>query len=217
MESKDHSKEFKDYFIESVEIAGQDFKLSSRFARWFAQWLDFLVLLIPPVFVIGILGRLGIAIDPLFAVALIWIGFYLLFQDGINKGRSFGKRIMSMRVVNAETGAPCSYGKSILRNLFILIPLVNIVDALMIFGDKRQRLGDKLAKTLVVKGNPPKNGVPADPPKIVKTFCVGFGILVGFWVIGYALLEEAPRNFESTDGLVQIRAPFSWDQLRTWQ
>ncbi len=36
MESKDHSKEFKDYFIESVEIAGQDFKLSSRFARWFA-------------------------------------------------------------------------------------------------------------------------------------------------------------------------------------
>jgi hypothetical protein len=87
----------------------------------------------------------------------------------------------------------------------------------MIFGDKRQRLGDKLAKTLVVKGNPPKNGVPADPPKIVKTFCVGFGILVGFWVIGYALLEEAPCNFESTDGLVQIRAPFSWDQLRTWQ
>jgi hypothetical protein len=31
------------------------------------------------------------------------------------------------------------------------------------------------------------------------------------------LFERAPRNFESTDGLVQIRAPFSWDQLRTWQ
>ena len=53
----------------------------------------------------------------------------------------------------------------------------------MIFGDKRQRLGDKLAKTLVVKGNPPKNGVPAEPPKIVKTFFVGVGILAGLWVV----------------------------------
>jgi hypothetical protein len=87
----------------------------------------------------------------------------------------------------------------------------------MIFGDKRQRLGDKLAKTLVVKGNPPKNGVPAEPPKTVKTLFVGVGILVGFWVVGYALFERAPHNYESTDGLVQITAPFSWNQLRTWQ
>jgi uncharacterized RDD family membrane protein YckC len=141
---------------------------------------------------------------------LIWIGFYLAFQDGINNGQSFGKRIMSMRVVNAETGEPCSYGKSIIRNLFItlmlvtvfvfvvlfalfvhsgfvilllVIPLVNMIDSLMILRDHRQRLGDRLAKTFVVTGNPPKNGVPAAPPKPVKTFCVGVGILAGLWVV----------------------------------
>ena len=125
---KKYSKEFKGDFIGSVEIAGQDFKLSSRFARWFAQCLDFLVLLVPVVFVVGALGRFGISLEsPLITLAmLIWLGFYLAFQDGINKGQSFGKRIMSMRVVNAETAEPCSYGKSIIRNLFIIPVFVTV-------------------------------------------------------------------------------------------
>lgn len=204
--------------VEFVEIADQNFKLASRFARWFTQSLDFFVLLIPIIFVAGVLGKFGHSLEfPLALIWLIWLGFYLLFQDGINKGQSFGKRIMSMRVVNAETGAPCNYGKSVVRNLFIIIPLVNLIDALMIFGDRRQRLGDRLAKTIVVKGNPPKNGVPAEPPKPVKTFFVGMGILVGLGAVGYALFSKTPRNFESTDGLVQITAPMFWDNMTRYK
>ncbi len=237
-----------------IETNGQEFALASRFARWFAQQLDFVILVIPFFIIIGVLSHFGILVESTAFVGVIcafvgviWTGFYLLFQDGINKGQSFGKRIMSMRVVNAETGAPCSYRKSIVRNLFIipvaitifgllflletlssglwsylwgivfLIPLVNLIDALMIFGDRRQRLGDKLAKTIVVKGNPPRGEVPAEPATPVKTFIIGMGILVGLGVVGYALYSKVPSNFESSDGLVQITAPMLWDDMTRYK
>lgn len=229
-----------------VETNGQEFELASRFARWFAQQLDFFVLGIPFLIVTGVLAHFSILVESAAFVGVLWAGFYLLFQDGISNGQSFGKRIMSMRVVNAETGDPCSYGKSVARNLFIipvaiavfgllifletfsggvgslwgiilLIPMLNLIDALMIFGDRRQRLGDKLAKTIVVKGNPPKDGVPAKPATPVKTFIVGMGILVGLGVIGYALFSKVPDNFESSDGLVQITAPILWDDMTRYK
>ena len=52
-----------------------------------------------------------------------------------------------MRVVSATTGAPCTFGQSFVRNIFtILGPL----DWIWIFGERHQRLGDKVAGTIVV-------------------------------------------------------------------
>ena len=233
-----------------IEIDGQKFELGSRFARWFAQILDFFVLVLPWVLVAGVFGG-GFNI-PIFhpgskfmlSIMMIWMILYYLFQDGLNTGRSFGKRIMSMRVVDAQTGIPCRYWQSVIRNLFpFLILFIGFLitiafesllgdiagifaiigillfhfDAIMIFGEKRQRLSDKVAKTFVVKGNPPTNGVPAGPPKPVKTFFIGMGILVGLGAVTFALFPNLPYKYESTDGLVQITAPILWDDMTEYK
>ena len=50
------------------------------------------------------------------------------------------------------TGAPITndYRTSILRNLLLFIPIVSLIDALFIFGGQYKRLGDKMAKTMVI-------------------------------------------------------------------
>lgn len=230
----------------NLEINEQRFELASRFARWFGHGLDLIVLVFPPFLIAGIFGgKLGIpAFYPdsnlMLSLIVIWVILYFLFQDGINTGQSFGKRIMSMRVIDAQDGTPCPYWKSVVRNVFPFLLffigvlftvvfeslmgdiagifmvgglLVFHIDALMIFGDKRQRLGDKVAKTLVVKGNPPKDDVPAAPPKRVRTFFIGTGILVGCVVVTVYFLEGVPKSLESDDGLVEITVPWTWDEL----
>ena len=75
------------------------------------------------------------------------MGSYFLLADGLNEGQSFAKRWLGLRVIDAKTGAACTFGQSIVRNLFgILGPF----DWIFIFGDRRQRLGDKIAGTIVV-------------------------------------------------------------------
>jgi uncharacterized RDD family membrane protein YckC len=75
-----------------------------------------------------------------------WAILYFLFADGMH-GQSFAKRWVGTRVVDADTGAPCTWGDSFIRNLFrILGP----IDGIFIFGDEHQRLGDKAAGTAVV-------------------------------------------------------------------
>ena len=233
-----------------IEINGQYFALASRFARYFAQLLDFCVLALPMFLIGGVFGG-GFNI-PLFypgstfmlSLLVIWTILYFPLQDGINNGRSFGKRIMTMRVVDAQTGIPCRYWQSVVRNLFpffvlfsgILIaavfePLLGDtvwifavvglllfhIDAIVILGAKRQRLGDRVAKTFVVKGNPPKDGVPVEPPRTVKTFFIGMGILVGLGTVVFTFIPKMPYIYESSDGLVQITAPLTWDNMTDYK
>ncbi len=80
---------------------------------------------------------------------------YMLTKDALPflEGQSVGKKLMKLRVVDDETGAAITndYGKAVIRALSLMIPLFNIVDALMVFGDDRKRFGDKWAKTKVIK------------------------------------------------------------------
>ena len=93
-------------------------------------------------------------LDSLICIPLIIIPFggiiYTLFRDCLANGQSFGKRAGDVRVVDETTGAPCTAGQSFLRNLFIFLPIVNIVDiCLLIFSGNR--LGDRVAGTKVVR------------------------------------------------------------------
>ncbi len=63
-------------------------------------------------------------------------------------GQSLGKKLMKIAVVDERTGAHCDYVRSVLRNV-IRVP--GILDAIFIFSDRRQRLGDKVAGTIVIK------------------------------------------------------------------
>jgi hypothetical protein len=90
---------------------------------------------------------------------------YLLIGDGLFEGRSIGKRLIKLKVILSETGQPCGYRESILRNfifaagyVLMTMPLIGFVfpliivvfESLLMIGDDRgMRLGDELAKTLV--------------------------------------------------------------------
>lgn len=86
---------------------------------------------------------------PLAFVGAVLSVAYLFLADGFPRGQSVGKRLLGIAVIDQVTKRPCSYPKSVVRNL--LLWLLGIVDWLFIFGRTRQRLGDKLAATIVVR------------------------------------------------------------------
>ena len=122
--------------------------LASLPQRLAGQFLDGVVASVPPIvafLLTFVLHGVGIV---LIVLTCIFAFLYTLLADGLKGGQSFGKRMVGIRVVSMETGAPCSFGQSFVRNLLLMI--LGPIDWIFIFGDRRQRLGDKAAGTIVV-------------------------------------------------------------------
>ena len=133
--------------------------------------------------------------------------------DGSHKGQGWAKKLCSIKVIDSHNGNPCTFGQSFLRRLWIYLPLINFIDVLWIFGVNRQRLGDKLARTLVVKQEPGE--IVTKGRSAHRTLAI-FGIL---FVLGYVprflfnqnqILEKVVK---STDGQVQVTVPPGWKEL----
>jgi uncharacterized RDD family membrane protein YckC len=126
--------------------------LASFGDRLFGQILDSIVAIVAVVVSLvpytfsETLGQVTFVCGVFFAL------FYILFADGFRNGQSYGKRIMKTAVIDATTGKPCTFGQSFVRNLLLLI--LGVIDWVFIFGERRQRLGDKAANTLVIKTVP---------------------------------------------------------------
>lgn len=73
---------------------------------------------------------------------------YFIFSDALPQGKSIGKLVLGMSTINKSTGKSCTLWRAFLRN--ILSPIIGTIDALFILGKGRQRIGDKLANTIVV-------------------------------------------------------------------
>lgn len=108
---------------------------------------------------------------------LIWGGTaigaaILFFMDGFGDGQGPGKKLLSLQVLQLENGKPCSFKDSFVRRLTsIFQPL----DSLWTFGKQRQRMGDKLAETVVVKLDPMPEVLETeteDPEKILENAIV---------------------------------------------
>lgn len=86
------------------------------------------------------------------AIQMVWWGalailmLALLIRDGYH-GRSPGKRLLGLRLVTPR-GEGSGYLRSIIRNLPLLIPGLNLVEAILVVLGKR-RTGDRIAKTTV--------------------------------------------------------------------
>ncbi len=115
-------------------------------------------------FIDGIIGNVPALLLMLVSVKLVPIGYiiligYLLTKDalpatgGYLGGQSIGKKLMGIKVIKEDTGGSLvgDYGTAITRQVPLLIPFFNIVDALMVFSADSKRFGDKWAKTIVVK------------------------------------------------------------------
>lgn len=114
--------------------------------------------------------------------------FFLYFAKDSLKGISVGKWIMGIMVrdENNQNETP-SFGRLFLRNLFIIIwPVEFIVWAT---NDQKKRLGDKIAKTVVVK-NPNK---PTKLPRILALIGVG----VTFFVFVFLFAGSAMKNSDA--------------------
>jgi uncharacterized RDD family membrane protein YckC len=121
---------------------------ASRSDRLFGQLLDAIVGGAPAL--VGVFAGLFIPMlgEALVMAGVLWGCFYYLFADGFEDGQSYGKRWIGMRVVDSQTGKPCTFGQSFLRNL--VLTALGPFDWIFIFGENHQRLGDKAAGTIVI-------------------------------------------------------------------
>lgn len=101
----------------------------------------------------------GIAVIIALFGFVIAFGYYLLLE-GLWDGQTVGKKLLNIKVVK-ESGHPIDLGDSVIRNL------LRIVDGLFYYAvgfvfmassDKRMRLGDRVANTVVVKATPRQTG-----------------------------------------------------------
>ena len=123
-------------------------RYAARSSRFVGQCVDGLVAGAPLV-LFFLIPRDNPAVSG--ALALGWLGwvcFHVLLADGMEGGQSWGKRVAGTRVVDATTGAPCTFGQSFIRNL--LLSVLGPIDWIFIFGERHQRLGDKAAGTIVI-------------------------------------------------------------------
>ncbi len=136
--------------------------------------IDYLIVMV--IFVPAVIFMVLATADQDFALPFIMLSLglcippfvYLLIRDGLGNGQSIGKRLVKTMVVDLTTNAPCTKGKSALRNLISGIiasfPYVGwIVDVVLLFAhDKGFRVGDLVAKTMVIAVEDYKGTVPLD-------------------------------------------------------
>jgi uncharacterized RDD family membrane protein YckC len=128
-------------------------QLASLGERLLGQIIDGFIAVIP-VIVVAILpwgSSFGVQ-QTAQSIAIAVTLSYLLFSDGFEAGQSFGKRAMNTAVVDRITNEPCTFGQSFIRNILLLV--LGFIDWIFIFGEKRQRLGDKAAGTVVITTQP---------------------------------------------------------------
>ena len=115
------------------------FPLATPLERILAAVIDWLI--------IGLLSATGFG-------AILGIA-YLLTKESlpIFDGQSIGKKLIRIKVVDNETYLPIKnmYEKSLIRNITLLIPIFQFIEAFMIFSSDRKRFGDQWAKTIVIK------------------------------------------------------------------
>ncbi len=106
--------------------------------------------------------RLGASlINGVLMIVTLFVGYLVWALVLWNEGTNPGKKMLGLAVVKADTGRLCTFGDMAVRNVvfgtlvlqtasFFTLGLAWLVDALMIFGDRRQRGIDKMSGTLVV-------------------------------------------------------------------
>ncbi|WP_426319377.1 RDD family protein [Pseudoduganella sp. R-43] len=135
-------------------------RMASLGERMLAFGIDFAAWLLAAACLLGTRDGETAALPASSFEVLSWT--YLLLRDA-GPGLSPGKRLLGLRVVRASDEGPISLLSSILRNA---THLIFILDALFILGERRRRLGDKLARTIVLRAAAVGASIPpaACPP-----------------------------------------------------
>ncbi len=114
------------------------------------------------------------------------IGFILYFSKDAIKGISPGKWIMGIMVRDEDNPSQVpSFGRLFVRNLFMIIWPVEFI--VLAASQEKKRLGDNIAKTIVVK-NPNK---PTKLPRILALAGVGLTFFVFIFLFAGAAMKNS--------------------------
>ncbi len=133
--------------------------------RFFAVLVDMVLLGIVTALImipLGLIAFMGSAMSgsafgwffggPQILMPLIWIIYFTYFES--TSGQTIGKRIMSIKVVD-ELGGSVDSSRILVRNVLRIIdwlPFLFIIGIILLSTSSgKQRLGDMVAKTIVVK------------------------------------------------------------------
>jgi uncharacterized RDD family membrane protein YckC len=87
-------------------------------------------------------------------LSAVWIVYYTYFEG--SSGQTLGKKFMNIKVVS-ETGFRCSMRQALARNILRILdflPAYYIIGLISLISTKgKKRLGDILAKTVVVRSD----------------------------------------------------------------
>jgi uncharacterized RDD family membrane protein YckC len=84
---------------------------------------------------------------------IAWGWLTILFVS--RNGQSIAKKMLGIKVVRSD-GSPASLGRifwlrNVVNTVLAFVPFYGVVDALLIFGEARQCVHDKIADTIVIK------------------------------------------------------------------
>jgi len=88
---------------------------------------------------------------PALLLFVLGLGYYVVMEAQF--GWTVGKRLLGLRVIKAN-GAPLDWGAAIIRNLLRIIDglFFYLIGAILVWtSEKKQRLGDRVAQTVVVR------------------------------------------------------------------
>jgi len=155
--------------VRDVPDANDEYQLARRLTRLLAYFLDTViaaVMIYAPFIIVAIaLGGfaalegsevnttavgVGVLASCVGLVAWIWITIVNVARNG----QTIAKKALGIKVVRRD-GSPASLGRifwlrNVVNGLLAFIPLYVLVDFLLIFGEERQCVHDKLADTIVV-------------------------------------------------------------------
>jgi uncharacterized RDD family membrane protein YckC len=138
--------------------------LASIGKRWLACAVDYIIFLVVwtllqyaftglSVHDYDIVVRYLVLVGLLVAFMIPWI---LIFpgMESFNNGQTIGKALFGIRTVKQD-GAPLDFGSSLLRHLFSFVdyfPFLGLIGVIVAANKKeKQRVGDLIAKTIVVE------------------------------------------------------------------
>ncbi len=88
-------------------------------------------------------------------IQLVWWGALavlvvaVLLRDGWRRRGSPGKQLLGLRLLTPQ-GEGCGYGRSVVRNLPLVLPVWNLLELVLVIAGRR-RTGDRLARTSVTE------------------------------------------------------------------
>ncbi len=155
--------------INTTQNVAVEYPLATLGNRFVGQLIDVIVCSIfLYLFYWFVLVNLDIGLGSMFIRMFLWLfpilfySFYFLLTEAIFKGQSVGKMAVGIRVVRIDGAAP-SWGDLVLRSLLLWVDAIFsgfIIGGLLISStDRRQRLGDMAAATVVILAAKNSQGV----------------------------------------------------------